>query len=381
MTTKQVQLSELSEFRNGKFLSNKECLSDGKYDVFGSNGIIAKSEKFLYEKPVIVIGRVGANCGTVNSTTKPSWITDNCIVSIPNSKTDFNFLFYALKILQLNQLAIGSAQPLLTQDILNSIEIPYITLTQQQKIGKTLHDLDTKIQNLQNQNRILEQTAQAIFQSWFVDFDGVTEFEDSELGKIPKGWNVKMIKEIAEFNSDNIRNNSTFSEIYYIDTSSVTEGRLTDTQKLAISDAPSRAKRLVKKNDILISTVRPNLKHFYFVKNPRENLVVSTGFVVIRPTKISPFHLYYHITSDSFTEYLTGVADSHTSAYPSFPSEIIENTKICLPDSKSNGISSKFDKTLNPIYEKLEYNQNQISSLTKTRDTLLPKLMLGEIRV
>ena len=85
MTTKQVQLSELSEFRNGKFLSNKECLSDGKYDVFGSNGIIAKSEKFLYEKPVIVIGRVGANCGTVNSTTKPSWITDNCIVSIPNS--------------------------------------------------------------------------------------------------------------------------------------------------------------------------------------------------------------------------------------------------------------------------------------------------------
>ena len=64
LTAKQVQLSELSEFRNGKFLPTNERSTIGKYDVYGSNGIIAKSEKFLYDKPVIVIGRVGVNCGS-----------------------------------------------------------------------------------------------------------------------------------------------------------------------------------------------------------------------------------------------------------------------------------------------------------------------------
>ena len=62
---------------------------------------------------------------------------------------------------------------------------------------KTLYDLDIKIEILQNQNKILEQTAQVIFKSWFVDFDGVTEFEDSELGKIPKGWKVEHLSSLC----------------------------------------------------------------------------------------------------------------------------------------------------------------------------------------
>jgi len=311
--------------------------------------------------------------------------TNSMSCSINEKLADPNYIYYYFcqkKIHDyINSTSRGSTQPIFNYGMLKAFSIEIPSLEIQLKVSKILQELDSKIENLQNQNKILEQMAQTIFKSWFVDFDGVTEFEDSELGEIPKGWNVKRVKEIAEFNPENIGKDSIFSEIYYLDTSSVTEGKLTDIQRLAKNDAPSRAKRLVKKNDILISTVRPNLKHYYFIKNPRENLVVSTGFVVVRSKKISPFHLYYLITSDSFTEYLTGVADSHTSAYPSFPSEIIENTKICLPDIESDSISSSFNKILNPMFEKLEYNENQIRSLTKTRDALLPKLMSGEIRV
>ena len=175
------------------------------------------------------------------------------------------------------------------------------------------------------------------------------------------------IKEIAEFNPENIGKDFQFSEIYYIDTSSVTEGKLTDIQRLEKKDAPSRAKRLVKKNDILISTVRPNLKHYYFVKNPQENLVVSTGFVVIRPINVNPLYLYYYLITPSFIEYLSGVADSHTSAYPSFPPEIIEETEIDLPD---NSVQEQIGKTLDDLDTKIQNLQNQNKILEQTAQTI-----------
>ena len=87
-------------------------------------------------------------------------------------------------------------------------------IEEQKKIGKSLYNLDSKIENLRNQNRLLEQTAQVIFQSWFVDFDGVTEFEDSELGKIPKGWSVKTIRNVC--NSISITHSFNKSNLLYI---------------------------------------------------------------------------------------------------------------------------------------------------------------------
>ena len=83
------------------------------------------------------------------------------------------------------------------KNILLTLDMVLPPLVAQKKIGKMLYDLDIKMQNLQKQNKILEQIAQAIFKSWFVDFDGVTEFEDLELGKIPKGWQVVPFEKLA----------------------------------------------------------------------------------------------------------------------------------------------------------------------------------------
>ena len=94
---------------------------------------------------------------------------------------------------------VGSALPLLTLRELKAIPIPIPSLPEQNKITKILDDVYEKIITLQNQNKILEQTAQAIFKSWFVDFDGVTEFEDSELGKIPKGWSVDRLEKFVNY--------------------------------------------------------------------------------------------------------------------------------------------------------------------------------------
>ena len=144
-------------------------------------------------------------------------------------------------------------------------------------------------------------------------------------------WQIKKIKEIASFNELNV-DRFKFKEIEYIDTASVREGRVIEKKIMKFENSPSRAKRILRNNDIIISTVRPNLKHYAFVKDVRENTICSTGFVVITPKEADPKFLYYYLTQDSFIKFLTQIAEAHTSAYPAFNPDIIENSKILLPE-------------------------------------------------
>ena len=118
--------------------------------------------------------------------------------------------------------------------------------------------------------------------------------------------------------------------IDYIDTAAVTEGRLGDIQHL-IGSFPSRAQREVHPNDILISSVRPNLRHNYFVTQGEDGMIASSGFVHIRvkkSEKVVPRFLYYFLTSPSKIRYYTRIADCSQSAYPSFNKDVIEDIEF-----------------------------------------------------
>lgn len=112
----------------------------------------------------------------------------------------FAFYWFSSKKMQNYLISnnVGSALPLLTLRELKSVPIPVPPILEQNTITKTLNDFYEKIKNLQNQNKILERIIQSIFKSWFIDFDGIIEFEDSELGKIPKGWKILRLEEIAK---------------------------------------------------------------------------------------------------------------------------------------------------------------------------------------
>jgi type I restriction enzyme S subunit len=150
---------------------------------------------------------------------------------------------------------------------------------------------------------------------------------------IPKGWKMTTLGEVAEINSSTIDVNYVFDEIEYIDVASVEERKLTETQKLKLENAPSRAKRIVTDNSVLISTVRPNLKHYCFIKKAKPNLIASTGFAVVnsKEGKSDPYFLYNLLTTNDFTNFLVKVADSQTSTYPAFNPSIIQNSKFALP--------------------------------------------------
>ena len=123
--------------------------------------------------------------------------------------------------------------------------------------------------------------------------------------------------------------------VMYLDTGSITENHIDDIQvfSLPYDELPSRARRKVKHNDIVFSTVRPNQKHFGILKHPADNLLVSTGFTVIsaKPGIADPDYVYYYLTQSELIDYLQSVAEQSVSAYPSLKSSDIEEIEIALP--------------------------------------------------
>lgn len=136
------------------------------------------------------------------------------------------------------------------------------------------------------------------------------------------------VKDIAIFNPKGIKPNE---YINYIDTSSVEDGKLIEVQTL-YSNIPSRAQRKVEIYDILISSVRPILKHNFFMNKEIDNCIASTGFIQIRVSsaKVLPRFLYYYLTEDNKVHQYQTIAETSQSTFPSFNKDVIE--EMILPD-------------------------------------------------
>ena len=172
-------------------------------------------------------------------------------------------------------------------------------------------------------------------------------FDMSSLGiALPEGWSYKRVGDVALINADTIKKKDAPHEIYYIDISSVSSGSLETPKYMLYADAPSRAKRRVKKNDFIISTVRPNLKQYVFLDEVGSNWVASTGFCVVSANDENyAWYLYSVITSNYFNEHLVRVADG--AAYPAFNPKEIEDAVIFWPDEDSLKSINDLAKNLN----------------------------------
>lgn len=178
--------------------------------------------------------------------------------------------------------------------------------------------------------------------------------------QIPKNWQKVKLGELIDINPKQIGINYPYDDIEYIDISSVGIGVLETATQYKLSEAPGRAKRLVKDGDTIISTVRPNRRSFLFIKQPKDNLVVSTGFAVLSPkTNITdPKFLYYLITRQSFTDYLS--SNVRGSAYPAISTDVIENAEVQIPDyAEQKQIASM----LSSLDDKIEVNNKIAKTL------------------
>ena len=272
-------------------------------------------------------------------------------------------------------MAVGTTMPNLNTTIVKSIPLRLPPLPVQRRIAQILGRLDDKIEVNRRINRTLEAMARALYRHWFVDFgpfqDG--EFVESELGLIPKGWEVKKLENVALINPANIRKGQEPKWIKYVDISSVSDGIINQVKPMVFAEAPSRARRLVSHGDIIWSAVRPERRAFSLIVHPDPELVVSTGFVVVRPVEIPYSYLYTTLATQKFTDWLAARATG--AAYPAVKGSDFKNAPILVPEQD---VLSRFHRLTMPLFEQRYILLRENRQLAAIRDYLLPKLLSGD---
>jgi len=370
---KEYKLKDILTFAHGKAIAAKE---NGAFKVYGSNGLIGFSDNYKYENG-IVIGRVGAYCGSITFETDKFWASDNAIVAYAKVGHDVKFISYLLQSFPLNDFAGGSAQPLLNQGVLARISSSLPSLPTQQRIASILSAYDELIEVNNQRIKLLEETASQLYKEWFVRmrFPGYkkAKFEKG----IPEGWEVKKLKDISFINKKSINSKSKITELNYIDISSVTTGRVEFITKYLLKDAPGRAKRIVVDGDIIFSTVRPENKAYSFIIHPKEYTIALTGFCVISSKeRIFSEYIYFIVASESFIDEMSVKAKG--SAYPQVGFDDIANYEMLLP---VEGLIKQFHEIADPIFNQINVLQQQNTHLRQIRDRLLPRLISGKLKL
>jgi len=175
------------------------------------------------------------------------------------------------------------------------------------------------------------------------------------------GWKTFRLGDLVEINAQSIASGFAFDEIEYIDTSSVTHNNFEPPQKLKLNDAPSRAKRIVRTGDTIISTVRPVQRHFGFIKNANPNTIASTGFAVLTPKAIEPEFLYYYLSQDSITNFLDAVAETTTTTFPAFRPDTLAELEVTIP--KDIETQRRIAAILSALDDKIELNRQTNATL------------------
>lgn len=283
---------------------------------------------------------------------------------------------------EINTKAIGSTQKALTIDSLSKFDIKIpANLDDQRRIASILSSLDRKIELNNKINADLEEMAQAIFKNWFVDFEPFKDgkFVDSELGMIPEGWKVGRLEDIA-----NIVGGSTPSKAkpeYYTqkgiawltpkDLSShpavySSRGEIDITQE----GYNSTSTKLMPRGTVLFTSRAP----IGYISIAQNDICTNQGFKSLVPRKAGTCFLY------CFLKYVTPEIENKStgSTFKEASGALMKSLQVIMPEQK---VFEEFEEIVSPLFARIESLEKENSRLSLLRDTLLPRLMSGEIEV
>lgn len=287
-----------------------------------------------------------------------------------DSKIYNKYLFAVLRSREIQQQIyntnVGDVIPHFKKQFMNQLLIPVPERKIQETIGDFYYELSYKAELNKRINDNLLTQARAISKQWLIDND-----QDYEIFPLSK---------VAEINPDTYSPKEEWEYINYLDTSSITDGTISEIQYIdpSTKKLPSRARRKIVENDVVFSTVRPNQRHFGIINTPRPNMLASTGFTVIRSKhpQICNELIYLCLTENEFIEKMQQLAEQSTSTFPSIKPSDLGSCGIPCP---SNDAGINLTELLKSVFALITTNQNEITILAQLRDTLLPKLMSGEI--
>jgi type I restriction enzyme S subunit len=347
----------------------------------------------------ILLAMYGATVGQLGVLRSPMTCNQACCAMIVDSeKADFRYLFYHLRYSrpQLKSLATGAAQQNLSGAIIKSLLYPFPPLAEQKAIAAVLGALDDKIELNRRMNATLEAIARALFQSWFVDFDPVRAkldgrtpvaldpataalfpdcFNDSDVGRIPQGWTVGAVSDLATLNRGAVTPGDFPTETFdHFSLPAFDNGR---TPKAELGSAIMSNKFTVTPNSVLLSKLNPHIPRIWLPDlHESRRSVCSTEFMVAcaRPG-VSREYLFSLFTSSAFSStygtLVTGTTGSHQRIRP----ESVLEMKIVAP---SPSLMRAFTDITTPMFGRINRNIAQSRTLETLRDTLLPKLLSGQ---
>ena len=427
----ETTVGEYCPFIYGKALPQSKRIS-GNIPVYGSNGIVDFHNSSCVNTAGVIIGRKGS-VGAIHLSEKPFWVIDTAFYIVNDDLEELKFTYYLLKTLGLSEMNSDSAVPGLNRENAHSlkIKIPKDKF-HRCEIGKRLSIFDQKIQLNTQINQTLEQIAQALFKSWFVDFDPVRakvqalsdglSLEQAELAamqaisgktaeemtalsqaqpdryaelaetakafpcemveidglEVPKGWEVSTISECSlkiQNGGTPKRSNLEYWEngdISWLSSGEVCNNKVLVQSKEYITDLGlkgSAAKLIPPYSTLVAIYASPTAGKCAF-----SGFETSTNQAVcaIIPKEEYTFFNYYHLQLQE--KYFANQASG--SAQQNISKKIIEETPVLIPNKV---ILKKFNLLAKPIISKTIENLRENNNLERKRDLLLPKLLNGEV--
>jgi len=375
----------------------------GKYRVFGSNGPVGWTERPLAPGPGIILGRKGAYRG-VQYSPDPFFVIDTAYYVVPKTELDMRWLYYAIKHYNLGEIDDGSPIPSTTRAAVYVQELDVPPIDEQRAVAHILGTLDDKIELNRRMNETLEAMARALFKSWFVDFDPVRakaegrdpglpqpladlfpgSFEDSELGEIPRGWEVATVGAMTDVIDclHSKKPERRESGLPLLQLSNIRDDGLIDMEDTYLIGEGDYQKWVSRMEASPGDCVITNVGRVGAVAQMPANQKAALGrnMTGIRCKTHLPFptFLIECLLSQAMKDEIALKIDTGT-ILDALNVRNIPRLRFCRP--RTPEVMECFERKARPLRALMERNLAASGTLAALRDALLPKLISGELRV
>ncbi|HIC92333.1 MAG TPA: restriction endonuclease subunit S [Syntrophaceae bacterium] len=375
---KVVRLGRILSLRNGE----RPLITENSiFPIYGANGIMGYTSNFLVNNDfTIIIGRVGAS-GEIHLATGKIWISDNAIYSrhYDKDKVYMPFVSYLLKFKNINRFATKSTHPIITQSFLNSFLVPLPPLPEQQKIAEILSTVDQAIEKVDESIAKTERLKKGLMQELLTKGIGHKEFKDTEIGRIPKEWEVVKINQISEVRRGAsprpIGNQKYFSEKGrgWIRISDVTNTYkyLRSTSQYLSKLGESKSVE-VNPGDLIMSICATIGKPIIVDMKA----CIHDGFVVFRNlSKVINIEFLFYVLQRNEYKF---VNMKQTGTQGNLNTTLVGETFIPLPPLPEQ---QKIAEVLSTVDKRLELLRNKKEKLHRIKKGLMNDLLIGRRRV
>ena len=360
----------------GKSLPVKKRIP-GNVPVYGSGGVVGTHQESLQEGPGLVIGRKGS-VGSIFFESRDFFPIDTVFYVVPKEDTtELRFLYYALKLVGLEEMNSDAAVPGLNRSNALNAELYFPSVSNQKKIASILASYDDLIENNTRRIEILEEMARRLYEEWFVHFrfpgHEDVSFKESELGRIPEGWEVVQLGEIVHEVKGTISPSQVDPDTPYVGLEHIPRRSIT-LKDWSTADTVESSKLPFRKGDILFGKIRP---YFHKVSVAPVDGICSSDTILLRAKQEEYFGLALCCaSSDEFVDHATQT--SNGTKMPRANWKVLSQYSLLLPNVE---LLNTFNSFVSDIVSQCRTLVFKNANLRAQRDLLLPKLVSGEIDV